>query len=385
MTRHPTTATWSFPPAVRADVGARRVNLREIAARPGRFEHHLTVVGSIGVAQLEVVTASEPLFFAHANISDEYALALPTGDAMIDAFPTLTFISDPDTGTDLGRVRHRSGQLVLHPHGLLHWPGRLRPPHVMPDLPGPRRTGLSLVICANQPTIPATRPLLVTSGLEDQVKAYTDRALPFVLADLSRQPPRQVAVVGSTQVELLVSPSRIGGGLGGYLVILEAEPPWFATDLVFIEPGVIIETTGVARALWISGDDVADAPPASWEEVPAPSMACFEDRDRVELPRVFDGIAVASISDDVVRVDIGGATAEVPRYWLARMLFRLALHGFRLGYLETYGGFYYDDRDGYRLGLRGGGALTLARGELEVVVDQLYRAVAPPGYTERLS
>jgi hypothetical protein len=41
--------------------GVRRTNLRALAARPGRFEHHLVVVARAGDAQLEMATASEPL------------------------------------------------------------------------------------------------------------------------------------------------------------------------------------------------------------------------------------------------------------------------------------------------------------------------------------
>jgi hypothetical protein len=85
-----------------------------------------------------------------------------------------------------------------------------------------------------------------------------------------------------------------------------------------------------------------------------------------------------------VRVSLGSATAEVPRYWLARMLFRIALHDYRLGYLETYGGLFYDDRAGYRLGLRHGASLELSRSEIASAVERMYRAVAPDGYVERL-
>ncbi len=125
----------------------QRVNLHELVARPRRFEHHLVVVAGLGPAQLEIVTASEPLAFAHHNISDEYAMALPTGDAMIDAFPLRTFLTDPSSFTDVGRINHRVGDLVLHPHGLLHWPGRLRPPYAPFRFPhGMRRCGLSRVL-----------------------------------------------------------------------------------------------------------------------------------------------------------------------------------------------------------------------------------------------
>ncbi len=59
VARHPTTKTWTFPPERAPD--ANRTNLKELAARPERFEHHLTVVARLGVAQLEIATASEPV------------------------------------------------------------------------------------------------------------------------------------------------------------------------------------------------------------------------------------------------------------------------------------------------------------------------------------
>src|SRR5206468_1134336 len=106
--RHPTTRSWVFPPVVRPPLpdGIERTNLRELAARPGRFEHHLLVCASIDDVQLEIATASEPLYFSHINLSDEYALALPTGDELIDRFPLRTFLSDPRTGEDVGRYNH---------------------------------------------------------------------------------------------------------------------------------------------------------------------------------------------------------------------------------------------------------------------------------------
>jgi hypothetical protein len=119
-------------------------------------------------------------------------------------------------------------------------------------------------------------------------------------------------------------------------------------------------------------------------------MAPFEDAARLSLPLASHGVEVSEIDGDLVSVTIGGARCEVPRYWFARMLFRLALHGYALGYIETYGGFFYDDqpRDDakgrYHLGIRGGGHVTLSRSEVEEVVERLYRAVAPNGYTERL-
>jgi len=113
------------------------------------------VCATVGDVQLEVTTASEPLYFNHINLSDEYAMALPTGDELVDRFPLRTFLSDPVTGEDVGRYNHRVGDLVLHPDGLLHWPGRLRPPYDPFELPpGMRRCGLSIVYCASKPTPP---------------------------------------------------------------------------------------------------------------------------------------------------------------------------------------------------------------------------------------
>src|SRR5262249_3119983 len=142
------------PLAAGADaVSFSRTNLLDLASRPGRFEHHLTVVARIGEAQFEIATASEPLYFAHINVSDEYAIGLPTGDALIDGFPLRTFLADAPTGQDVARYNHRVGDVVLHPLGFTHWPGRLRPPFapVVPP-PGMRRCGTSLVFCACAPT-----------------------------------------------------------------------------------------------------------------------------------------------------------------------------------------------------------------------------------------
>jgi hypothetical protein len=88
-TRHSTTATWAFPPPDRAAPpdGIERTNLRELVARPERFEHHLVVCASIGAVQLEITAASEPCTSAILNIPDEYALALPTGDDLVDCMP----------------------------------------------------------------------------------------------------------------------------------------------------------------------------------------------------------------------------------------------------------------------------------------------------------
>jgi NAD(P)H dehydrogenase (quinone) len=119
--RHPTTRTWTFPPADRAPLALERINLRELIARPERFEHHLVVCATLGATQLEIVTASEPLYFGHVNLSDEFAVPLPVGDPLIDQFPFMrTFLSDAVTGTDVDRYNHRIDDLLLHPVGYLH-------------------------------------------------------------------------------------------------------------------------------------------------------------------------------------------------------------------------------------------------------------------------
>jgi hypothetical protein len=81
----------------------------------------------------------------------------------------------------------------------------------------------------------------------------------------------------------------------------------------------------------------------------------------------------------------------VPKYWLARMLHRVALHGLRMGYAETYGGFFVDDRGEHvRMGLQARAAstvaaVTLARTAAVREIERVYRAVAPMGYRERLA
>jgi hypothetical protein len=96
-------------------------------------------------------------------------------------------------------------------------------------------------------------------------------------------------------------------------------------------------------------------------------------------------------SPALATITCGDVLTQVPRYWLARMLHRVALHGLRMGYAETYGGFFVDDRaDDVRFGLRGppgktAASVSVPRAEALAVVERLYRAVAPPGYTEHPS
>jgi alpha-beta hydrolase superfamily lysophospholipase len=391
--RHPTARGWQLPPADRAPPAGpvRRTNLRALGARPGRFEHHLTVVARLGAAQLEVVVASEPLAFAHRNLSDEYVLSLPTGDPTADAVPLRTFLSDPETSADVGRINHRAGDLILHPYGLLHWPGRLRPPYEPFRFPpGTRRTGLSLVYCASRVTPPDGRPLFVDAGREGDAKAYGEREVPFLLTDVFQGDGRRLGTIGGTALDLLVSPARITPPSGGWLVVLGADPAsaHFAGDLLHVPAGATVSGEGIHRALLLSSDRAEPAPPpASWDEVPAPPFPAREDAPAGPPAIAVRGLEVEQASPATARVRLdGGPAAEVPRHWLARMLFRLALHGFSLGYVETYGGFFAED-DGagnLRIGVRGQGHVVLAAHEAAAAVEGLYRSVAPPGYTERV-
>jgi hypothetical protein len=379
-TRHPHARSWSFP----ADRPARddRTNLRELAARPDRFEHHLVVVASIGAAQLEIATASEPLYFAHVNISDEYAVALPTGDDLVDRFPLRTFVSDPVTGEDVGRYNHRAGDLVLHPVGLSHWPGRLRPPYEpFAAPPGMRRCGLSLVYCANRPTPSTAISVPLPTDRTGDAKVYAG-APNLVLAPLDR--PGVVAAVAGTTLEIVREPGRIAPPRGGWAFVLDGAGAYAAGDLVRIPDGGDLDATGISRALVFASPELPpDPPPPVWRAQPPPAFVPFEDAAPGALPIRVDALAIAATSDRTVEIQLGDARAEVPRYWLARMLFRVGLHGLRIGYVETYGGLYVDDTSDLAIGLRGRGAITIPRVEALAVIERLYRAVAPPGYTER--
>ena len=393
--RHGTARSWAFPSPKRAALphGVERTNLRELVARPGRFEHHLLVCASTDGAQLEITAASEPLYFAHINLSDEYVVALPSGDDLIDRFPLRTFLSDPVTGEDLGRYNHRIGDLVLHPEGYLHWPGRLRPPYepfAFP--PGMRRAGLSLVYCASRPTPPTSRPLPIPPERAEDVKAYREPAPPMVLASL-RGESRAMATIGATTLSLVERPRAVAPNHGGWVVVLEADPDsaHSAGDLYRIAEGATLDGAGIVRALVLASDSKAPDPvPASWSEVPAPPFQPYEDAAPGKLPFEGPGLEVHEQSPTIALVRAGTASTEVPRYWLARMLFRIGLHGLRLGYVETYGGFFIDDRGtgpvhvGFRSG-RDRTSVPIARAETLAFVERLYRAVAPPGYVERLA
>ncbi len=395
--RHPATRDWSWPPPRRAELPQRieRTNLRELAARPERYEHHLMICATIDGVQLEVATASEPLYFSHINVSDEYALALPTGDELVDRFPLRTFLSDPTSGDDVGRYNHRIGDLVLHPEGLLHWPGRLRPPYEPFDFPpGMRRCGLTLVYCASIPTVATWCPLPRPADHDDGVKAYASPSPPMVLASMRGQ-AGVVARIGRTTLTLVELPETVAPAHGGWVLVLEADArgAHVACDLLRVPEGATLDGMGIVRALVLTSDAVAPDPvPPVWRgALPAP-FPPFEEGERGALPiTIQDGaLRIEEASATMASITIGEVSAVVPRYWLARMLYRLALHGFKMGYAQTYGGFFTDDRDDVlRLGLRGGPAgepvsVVLPRAEALAILERLYRAVAPPGFVERL-
>ena len=392
--RHPSTVNWRFfdqrPPL---PMPLERINLRDVVARPERFEHHLLVASTIDDVQLEVVTASEPLYFAHVNLSDEYAMALPTGDDLVDRFPLRTFLSDAATHNDVGRYNHRTGDLVLHPQGLLHWPGRLRAPYAPFDFPpGMRRTGISLVYCANKPDGGRDRVVVrVPEDREADMKAYGNPAPPMSIADTDAV-DGVVARIGHTSLTLAVEPKTIAPAHGGWVVVLEAREDGVHApcDLVRVPSGASLDATGIVRALVLTSDRAGpDAPPRLWEELPPPPFAPFEDELSGTLPFERGGLEVLEATSTTVAITIGEVSAVVPRYWLARMLFRVALHGIALGYVETYEGFFVDDRDvrEVKLGLRtaaGRATVAVARSKAMGLIEALYRAVAPPGYRERI-
>ncbi len=396
--RHPAARNWAFPEAGRPALasGVERTNLRELMARPARYEHHLVVCATIGSVQLEITTASEPLYFGHINLSDEYALALPTGDTLVDRFPLRTFLADPATGEDVGRYNHRVGDLVLHPDGLLHWPGRLRAPYDPFEFPpGMRRCGLSLVYCANIPTPPAWSPLPRPVGREEDAKAYVSPAPPMVLAS-TRGEPGVLAHLGRTTLTLLEVPEVIAPAHGGFLVVLEsaAGSVHAACDLLRLPAGASLDGKGIVRALLFASSEEAPDPVArSWSEVLEPPLLPYEEGEPgalpLEIPSADTTLRIEEVSATVVRVSVGDTRAEVPRYWAARMLHRVMLHGLRVGYVETYGGFFVDDRVVVvRIGVRGEkgaapAAVEMSRERAPEAIERMYRAVAPPGYRER--
>lgn len=399
--RHPATLGWAFPPSDRPPLpgGFERTNLRELAARPERFEHQLMICATVDGVQLEIATASEPLYFSHVNLSDEYALALPTGDDLVDRFPLRTFLADPKTGADVGRYNHRIGDLVLHPEGYLHWPGRLRPPYEPFEIPpGMRRCGLSLVYCASTPTLATWSPR--PPDRQEDVKSYVTPAPPMALAS-TRGLPGVMASIGRTTLSLVELPDRIGAPRGAWVVVLEAEAGGIHApcDLIRVPENETISGKGIVRALVLASDEAAPDPvPPIWHALPPEPFPPQEDvmaaraggDSAAALPLTVtdatSSMVFEEVSPAVVRIQVGDHRTEAPRYWLARMLHRVALHGLRVGYAETYGGFFIDDRgDDVSVGVRDAPPLSLDRAEAARTIERMYRAVAPPGYRERMT
>jgi NAD(P)H dehydrogenase (quinone) len=395
--RHPATSTWQLPPAARPPLPAplERTNLRELVARSERLEHHLLVCATIGRARLEVVTSSEPRAFGRVHVSDEYALALPCGDPVVDRYPLRTFLADPATGADAGRYSHRIGDLVLLPVGYLSWPGRLRPPYDALDIsPGVRRCGLSLVLSATERTAGSTPALVAPPDRADDVRTYVEPAPPMLLAPTDGR-TGTIARIGPTELTLVERRGRLAPTHGGWVVVLAADPATghAPCDLIRIPAGAALDARGISRALVLSDPAAAPDPaPPAWHALPPPPFAPFEYAPPGALPFRRGALTVEAAPAGAALVSLEGATAAVPRYWLARMLFRAALHGLRLGYVETYGGMFVDDRpprsDGaIEIGLRtpsGRAAIGIPRSEAIAVIEQLYRAVAPRGYCELL-
>ena len=276
--------------------------------------------------------------------------------------------------------------------------------------------------------------------------------MPFLLAKLSQEPSRLLGIIDDVRLELLCSAGNVGGEHGGFVLVLDngalkdsaledsaledsaledsaledsaledstledsaledsaledsaqgserddgvkragsddKESFLCAGDLFRLEPGATLDCGG-ARVLWMHGTLAPEPPPHSWSATPPAPFAPFEEAPAGSLPVARHGLIVEETSETEVEVCIGDTRAFVPRYWLARFLFRLALHGYQLGYVETYGGLWYDDRCGdWRLGLRSGSERQFISVPtvvaLQKLVEDLYRAVAPRGYRERI-
>jgi hypothetical protein len=204
-----------------------------------------------------------------------------------------------------------------------------------------------------------------------------------------RGPAGLLARVGETELVLLELPAKLAPPRGGFALVLEAEAGsvHFPGDLYRIEEGCALDATGIVRALSFSSPDAPpDAVPPSWNAIPARPFPVFEDQEAGTLPHSIGRLSIEEVSAGAVRVKIDDLASEVPRHWVTRMLYRVAIHGLRMGYAETYGGFFVDDRgDSVEVGLREGArraAIAIPRGQALKTVERLYRAVAPAGYKE---
>jgi hypothetical protein len=211
-----------------------------------------------------------------------------------------------------------------------------------------------------------------------------------VLREIGREGDGTVARVGDASLAVVVRPGTITAPRGAYVLVLEADDGsgHRVCDLIHVLPGGALDATGIARGLVFASDShAAEESPGSWTNVPSPPMVPFENAARTSLPLSLRGITVTAVDEHQVSVAIGPSAAVVPRHWLARMLFRITLHPPVLGYVETYGGFFYDDRTAgsVRIGLRTGGEVRLSHAEAMALVEAMYRAVPAGGYTERFA
>jgi hypothetical protein len=190
-------------------------------------------------------------------------------------------------------------------------------------------------------------------------------------------PDRTVAAIGGTSLSIVVAPKVIAPPRGGWVVVLDGDAPM---DLHRIDDGGSLDGAGIRRALVFASPEMAPEPiPPSWQAPPPPAFAPFEDGSGT-IPFDHPALAVTLASDTIATIAIGESRADVARYWFARMLFRVALHPMRLNYVETYGGLFVDDSDGLRMGIRSGASSSVTLAD----VENLYRAIAPPNYCERL-
>ncbi|MCA9772341.1 MAG: hypothetical protein KC466_08025 [Myxococcales bacterium] len=146
-------AHWVIEPGVlepHAPEAARLelMNLRAFAAAPDRLEHFLEPVARIDDCILENATASEPLFFGHVNVSDEFNFLMRTGDVLMDHGRGRTFFFHPETGALIGYTLAGAGDVVLHPQGLVHWPGQLKDPFTPVPQGDERRKLFTIVYCS---------------------------------------------------------------------------------------------------------------------------------------------------------------------------------------------------------------------------------------------
>ena len=143
---HPATATWQIPPTGRVALeGVRRTNLRELAARPSRFEHHLTVVARAGVrAARDRHGVRAPLLRPRQRLGRVRPRASDRGRHHRPASRCGRSSRTRRRSRTSAATTTASATSCSTRCGLLHWPGRLRPPYEPLVLPrGMRRCGLS--------------------------------------------------------------------------------------------------------------------------------------------------------------------------------------------------------------------------------------------------